>query len=228
MEQISFGSDKALSGYVCGPVGKTGFVVIQEWWGITPIIKAHAQRLADHGYRCLIPDLYRGKCTVDKEEATHLMNGLDWPAAVQEVCQAVEYLRSEGCTKILSIGFCMGGALCLAAAQHCNLDGAISFYGTPPKELAQPENVKVPLQAHVGELDNHVGFSDVPTVEAWVKTVQANGINAAWYVYEECGHGFLNRGDLAVSLRAQMGQPEPSEAAQERAWARVLEFADSI
>lgn len=227
MDEVTFGSD--LSGYACGTgESKTGFVVVQEWWGVTPIIKGHAQRLGDHGYRCLIPDLYHGKSTVDKEEASHLMDGLDWPGAVQELCQAVEYLRSEGCSKVISIGFCMGGALCLAAAQHCNLDGAISFYGTPPKGLAQPENVKIPVQIHVGELDNHTGFSDVATVEAWIEAMKLAGGPGVSYTYEGCGHGFLNSGELAIELRGKMGHPEPTEAVQERAWKRVFDFAKSI
>lgn len=232
MEEITFGSDTTnlLSGFACGPVktGSTGIVVIQEWWGITSITKSHAERLAENGYRCLIPDLYHGKSTVDKEEASHLMNGLDWQGAVQECCQAIEYLRGEGCSKVVVIGFCMGGALCLAAGQHCNLDGAVSFYGTPPKELAQPENVRIPVQVHVGELDNHVGFSDVPTVEGWISDLTSAGGSGVMYTYEACGHGFLNTGDLAVELRTKMGHPEPTKAVQERAWERVLEFIGSI
>ena len=228
MEEITFGSDKNLSGFICGPLGSTGIVVIQEWWGVTPIIKGHAQRLADNGYRCLIPDLYHGKSTLDKEEAQHLMGDLDWQGAVQECCQAVEYLKKEGCTKVIGIGFCMGGALCLAAGQHCTLDGAVSFYGTPPNELAQPENVRIPVQIHVGELDNHVGFSDVPTVDAWIEKLKAAGGTGVGYTYEDCGHGFLNTGELAQELRKKMQHPEPTEDVQERAWKRVLEFVNSL
>jgi len=231
MEEITFGSDTTnpLSGFVCGKVepGSTGIIVIQEWWGVTPIIKSHAERLAENGYRCLIPDLYHGKSTVDKEEASHLMNELEWEGAVKECCQAVEYLRGQGCAKVFAMGFCMGGALALAAGQHCSLDGAVSFYGIPPKELAQPENVKIPVQAHVGELDNHVGFSDVPTVDAWISDFKRAGGSGVMYTYEGCGHGFLNTGELAVKLRTQMGHPEPTKAAQELAWERVLEFINS-
>lgn len=229
-EEITFGSDTKVSGWIYGPAkeGSTGIIVVQEWWGVTPIIKAHAQRLAENGYRCLIPDLYHGKSTVDKEEANHLMGSLDWPGAVQELKAAAEYLRLQGCAKVISIGFCMGGALCLAAAQHCNIDGAVSFYGTPPKELAQPENVKVPVEIHVGELDGHVGFSDVPTVDAWIEALTSAGGTGVRYTYKDCGHGFLNTGDLAVELRSKMGHPEPTEAAQELAWKRVLEFVGSI
>lgn len=49
--------------------------------------------------RCLIPDLYKGKVGVDKEEASHLMNSLDWATAVEEMKAAVQYLRDDGASK---------------------------------------------------------------------------------------------------------------------------------
>ena len=45
---------------------------MQEWWGINDVIKAHALKLSQHGFRCLVPDLYKGKIGVDKEEAQHV------------------------------------------------------------------------------------------------------------------------------------------------------------
>lgn len=170
--------------------------------------------------RCLIPDIYHGKSTLDKEEATHLMNGLDWGRAVAEICDCVEFLRKCGCRRVGVVGFCMGGALSLAVAQKCDVDCAVSFYGTPPETLAQPENVKVPVQLHVGVLDNHTGFSDVATIETWAGKAK----DATVFKYEACGHGFLNVGDLAIELRKKMGHPEPTVAAQAEAWATMSAF----
>lgn len=40
---------------------------------MTDIIKAHALKINKAGgYRCLVPDLYKGKIGVDKEEAAHV------------------------------------------------------------------------------------------------------------------------------------------------------------
>lgn len=60
-----------------------------------------------------------------------LMSNLDFPAAVKELKQAVEYLKSTGATKVGVCGFCMGGALSFAAAQHAGVDAAAPFYGIP-------------------------------------------------------------------------------------------------
>jgi len=92
-------------------------------------IKEHATKIASHGYRCLIPDIYHGKIGIDKEEASHLMSNLDWQRAVAEITEAVTYLKENGATKVGAVGFCMGGALSLAAAQHCGIDCAQPFYG---------------------------------------------------------------------------------------------------
>ena len=78
MSQVTFKrpDGKECSGYyVEGSGGKTapGLVVIQEWWGVNDHIKGVADRYAKHGFRVLIPDLYRGKVGLDAKEAEHLM-----------------------------------------------------------------------------------------------------------------------------------------------------------
>jgi carboxymethylenebutenolidase len=58
-------------------------------------------------------------------------------------------------------GFCMGGALSLASAVRVpGIDAVVAFYGTPPPQLADPTESKVPVQAHFGEEDTMKGLSD--------------------------------------------------------------------
>lgn len=59
------------------------------------------------------------------------MSNLDFPGAVKELGEAVKYLKSTGATKVGVVGFCMGGALSFAAAQHAGVDAAAPFYGIP-------------------------------------------------------------------------------------------------
>ena len=59
-------------------------------------------------------------------------------------------------------GYCMGGALSIASGVLVPLvDAVVAFYGTPSSELADPSKAKAPIQAHFGEHDSFVGFSDV-------------------------------------------------------------------
>lgn len=84
-------------GYLATPKtgsGALGFVCIQEWWGLNDQIKKTADRLAEAGYRALVPDLYRGKLAKAADEASHLMTNLNFPdAAEQDIRGAVQYLK---------------------------------------------------------------------------------------------------------------------------------------
>lgn len=56
----------------------------------------------------------------------------------------------------------MGGALAIASSVLVpEVNAVVAFYGVPSPELADPVNAKAPVQAHFGEDDAFVGFSDV-------------------------------------------------------------------
>src|ERR1044071_7668355 len=68
-----------LQGYLAVPErseGAPALIVMQEWWGLNDQIRGVANRLAACGYFALVPDLYRGKSTVEEQEGDHLMDGL--------------------------------------------------------------------------------------------------------------------------------------------------------
>ena len=100
--------------------GKPGVVVIQEWWGLNDQIKGVADRFAAAGYNALAPDLYKGRVTQKPDEANHMMNGLDFVGATdQDIAGAVQHLAATS-RKVAVMGFCMGGALTVAAACTCD------------------------------------------------------------------------------------------------------------
>jgi carboxymethylenebutenolidase len=52
-------------------------------------------------------------------------------------------------------GFCMGGALSLAAAAKVpEIAASAPFYGIPSPELADPATIKIPVQCHFGDCDD--------------------------------------------------------------------------
>src|SRR6202012_1839446 len=110
---------QTIPGYLAEPertAGAPAIVVIQEWWGVNEQIRGVADRLASAGYVALVPDLYRGKSTVQAEEAHHLMTGLNFgDAASQDIRSAVQFLKTRSSGKVGVTGFCMGGALTLLA-----------------------------------------------------------------------------------------------------------------
>ncbi|KAL3702232.1 hypothetical protein R1sor_020254 [Riccia sorocarpa] len=208
--------------YVLGEAGAPGIVVLQEWWGVDFEIKNHAATIANKGYRTLIPDLYRGKVGLDIAEAQHLMEGLDWQGAVKDIAASVQWLKENGSKKVGVTGFCMGGALALASAVLVpEVDAAVGFYGTPNPGLADVTKVKIPVQAHFGELDGFKGFSDVETAKALEEKLKQAGVPHEIYIYPKVAHAFMNASPEAVKRgKAELGAPDLDTGVIDTAWSR--------
>ena len=178
-------------------------VVLQEWWGLNDQIRGVADRLAQAGYRALVPDLYRGKSTIDAEEAHHLMTGLDFAdAASQDVAGAVAYLKAAqaGSAKVGVTGFCMGGALTLlASAMAPGVDAAVTWYGHPPIDYLNPAAITVPVMAHWALQDGAFPIAGADAVEAKLRD---GGVSIQGHRYL-AQHGFANEtalGRMALTL----------------------------
>lgn len=215
--------DSTFDAYVVGKDDAPGIVVLQEWWGVDFEIKNHAMKISqfDNGYKTLIPDLYRGKVGLDVAEAQHLMDGLDWQGAVKDIEASVNWLKSNGSKKVGVTGYCMGGALSIASSVLVpRVDAVVAFYGVPSPQLADPANAKVPVQAHFGELDGVVGFSDVKTGKALEEKLKTAGVPHEVYIYPGLGHAFMNTSPEGLQRRKNMGINDEDNAAVELAWSR--------
>ena len=168
-----------------------GIVVIQEWWGINAQMKGIADRLADEDFRVLVPDLYRGRLAADADEANHMMGDLDWQDAVfQDVQGAVNYLLTTHSDQVAVLGFCMGGALTIAAGVHTTgMDCGVCFYGIPPRELADPSQLKVPMLFHFAENDDWCNATAVEQLKHDLENVRAETIVE---IYPGTQHAFMN------------------------------------
>ncbi|MCF8178930.1 MAG: dienelactone hydrolase family protein [Sulfuritalea sp.] len=169
---------------------RPGVVVIQEWWGLNDQICGIADRFARAGYNALAPDLYQGRVTQEPDEASHLMDGLDFPGAThQDIRGAVDYLMTLGSEKVAAMGFCMGGALSIAAAVHVpGLSAAVCLYGIPPQEFADPANIRIPFQGHFASRDDWCTPAAVDALEA---AMNKNGNVPELYRYD-ADHAFFN------------------------------------
>jgi carboxymethylenebutenolidase len=199
-------------GELFGAEGKRpGVVLIQEWWGLNDHIRDVARRLANEGFVVLAVDVYHGKTTKDAGEASKLMGALDWPKAIAEIDGAVQHLRARTNGKVAALGFCMGGALTLAAA--CNVEGlaaAVPFYGLPDPKFADYDKVSAPILAHVAKKDAWV---KPEAMEAIKKRIEARGGSFEMYVYPE-DHAFFN------DTRPEVYGKESAKLA----WERTLGF----
>ena len=212
---------KTVEGYLSEPAsvaGAPGIVVIQEWWGLNDQIRGVADRLASCGYRALVPDLYRGKATVEAEEAHHLMTALNFAdAASQDIRGAVNHLKTAG-TKVGVTGFCMGGALTLlSVAQAPEIDAAVIWYGFPPLEYIDATKITARLQGHWATQD---AFFPIATVDQLESKLRAAQVNCDFHRYL-AHHAFAN--ETAVGPGRIPGTQYDAVWSQ-RAWDRSLRF----
>ncbi|GAB2215038.1 hypothetical protein Droror1_Dr00019412 [Drosera rotundifolia] len=219
--------DSTFDAYLVGKEDAPGIVVLQEWWGVDYEVKNHAVKISQlgPGFKALIPDLYRGKVGLDVAEAQHLMDGLDWQGAVKDIQASVSWLKANGSKKVGVTGYCMGGALSIASAVLLpEIDAAVPFYGVPSSELADPANANAPIQAHFGELDSFVGFSDVTAAKALEEKLKTSGVPFEVHIYPGCAHAFMNRSPEGIERRKSMGMNDEDEAAVELAWSRFTSW----
>ncbi|MGZ3306204.1 MAG: dienelactone hydrolase family protein [Asticcacaulis sp.] len=195
---------------------RPGIVVIQEYWGLNDHIKWVADRLAAEGFNTIAPDLYHGRVTRDPDEASHMMQGLDFKGAVHEdIAAARDWLSAthspQDQAHVGVVGFCMGGALTIAcAARLPGIAAAVCFYGVPPKAFADPADIRIPFQGHFAEKDDWVTPAVVEDIRS---AMEGAGQHPQIYSYD-AGHAFFNR------TRPEVYNPEASE----KAWERMIPF----
>ena len=214
---------QSVEGYLAEPAAGAkapGVVVIQEWWGLSDQIKGVAERLAKAGYRALVPDLYRGKSTLDAKEAEHLMSGLNFgDAAGQDVRGAVQHLKASGSAKVGVTGFCMGGALTVLAAVNVpEADAHVPWYGFPPLEYVDASKIKAPLLGHYATEDQ---FFPVDKLDELEQKLRAAGVKFEFHRYA-AKHAFANEDANARNLPPLEYNPQAAALA----WKRTMEFLD--
>jgi len=214
MIQFNRPDGKTCPGYLATPKagsGAPGFVCIQEYWGLNDQIKKTADRLAEAGYRSLVPDLYRGKLAKASDEASHMMANLNFPdAAEQDIRGAVQYLKQSS-KKVAVGGFCMGGALTiLSAVRVPEMDAGACFYGIPVLPAAELKKIKIPLICHFANQDGWCTRTKVNDLEAALKQSQSQ-----FEIYRyDAQHAFMNE------ARPEVYDP----ASAKLAWDRTLKF----
>jgi len=191
--------------------GAPALILIQEWWGLNDHIRSLAERFAAAGFTTLAPDLYRGRLASSADEASHLMTGLDFADATHQDLRGACQRLAAGGRKVGVLGFCMGGALTVAAAVHVpGLAAAVCFYGIPPAGLADPAQIKIPFQGHFASRDDWCTPAAAAALE---KSMRAAGAQPELYHYQ-ADHAFFNS-----------ARPEVFDAAcAQLAWERSLDF----
>jgi carboxymethylenebutenolidase len=138
------------------------------------------------------------------------MTGLEFADAThQDLRGAARHLQSQS-GRVAVMGYCMGGALTIAAAVHVpEFSAGVCFYGIPPKAFADPAKIRMPLQGHFANRDDWCTPAAVDDLERTLKTA---GVRHEIYRYD-AAHAFANERSAAYDV-----------ACANQAWERIAAF----
>lgn len=169
-------------------------IICHEWWGLNDDMRRIAERFASEGFLALAIDLFEGKSTADAGEAMQLLTQMKTDQAIVTMKEAVGFLKNDPrCNGSVAItGFCLGGAMTLAAV--CHIEGiraAVPFYGLPMAKYLDFSGARAPILGHYAQVDP---FIAVDKVSAAVEQAQAAGVSFTCHFYAG-GHAFMRKHD---------------------------------
>jgi carboxymethylenebutenolidase len=200
--------------FAAGPdePGATGIVILPDVRGLYRFYEELALRFAERGHAAVAFDYYGRTAGAEKRG-----EDFEWqphreqttPEGIQaDVAACVAYLRGDGATSVLTVGFCMGGAHSwLAAAAGHGLAGAVGFYGRPP--VADAPRMAAPILALQAGADANITHE---ANAAFDEALTAAGVEHELVEYEGAPHSFFDR------------KQEEFQDASDDAWRRTLEF----
>jgi carboxymethylenebutenolidase len=212
-EVAYFENAKGLYAKPAAPGNYPGVVMIHENRGLRPEIRAMAEELAGEGYMVLAVDLLGGTAE-DQEGARALTANFDQTKGVANMQAAADFLRTEGATKIASLGWCFGGRQSVAFAISGEpLDATVVYYGgnmASTEEELRP--IKWPVLGIFGEEDQAIPIEKVREFET---SLDSLGVENEIYIYPGVGHAFANPSGMNYA-------PEETQDA----WQKTLAFLE--
>ncbi|HKP57416.1 MAG TPA: dienelactone hydrolase family protein [Polyangiales bacterium] len=201
-------------GYEATPDGASlgSVLIVHEWFGLNEGMRTQADRFAAAGFHALAVDLFYGQVAGDAESARRLAAEMKTQHAMQVISAAAEHVRNrpDGNGKVCIAGFCMGGAVALAAASHVEgLSATATFCGMPPSRYRDVQRIHAPVMGHYGLRDP---LLPVAQPQALFDSLVAAGKRALFHVYD-AGHAFMRSGTQSYHA-----------AVAELAWQRTLGF----
>lgn len=184
-------------------------LLIHDWWGVRPYNRDWADRLAAHGFRALVIDLYAGESPADAQEAGEMMRNIDQEAADAKLLAALTYL-SQSHRRIGVLGWSFGG---LQAQYATLLDpsavAATVFYYC--RVISDAESVAA-LQGPVLGIFSETERTWPEKQEKWIAAMEGAGKTFEYQSFN-ADHGFANP-----------ESPRFDKQAAESSWGLTVDF----
>ncbi len=179
------------------PTG-AGMVVMPDVRGLHHFYKELAQRFAEAGIDAVAIDYFgRSAGMGDRSDSFEYMPHLEKTTQemiAMDVAAAVAYLKSKdgGALKsFFTVGFCFGGSCSWnQSALQPELNGAIGFYGRPPRSETYISDMKAPLLLLIAGDD---AATPLDASKEFEHKLKAAGVSTEMHIYEGAPHSFFDR-----------------------------------
>jgi carboxymethylenebutenolidase len=195
-------------GLKASPPGAGG-VVVHDWYGQLPHVRAVADELAAAGLTALAVDLYDGRTATDPGQAEQLAGQMDRAAAPGRLDEAVTTLKARtGGGPVGVLGWSLGGMWAVDLATRGAVDAAAIYYAAGDEDDAA--RIRCPVLLQLAESDE---FDPPEFYEGFVTALRAAGTEVEVHTWPGTEHSFANR-DVALHV--------PDGAAE--AWSVTVRF----
>jgi carboxymethylenebutenolidase len=202
-----------IGAYEAAPEGEKrgGLVVLQEIFGVNSHIRHVADDFAAQGYHVIAPAIFDrvepgvelGYSSDDVAKGVEIRAKTKLEDTLADIAAAVEAASVSGPVGI--VGYCWGGTLAFAAAQHVDgLAAAVGYYGSGIAGLPDAQ-LRCPVMLHFGDQDKSIPLADI-------EKIRREHPDITIHIYP-AGHGFSCNDRSAY-------EPESAKLARER----TLEF----
>ena len=210
-------SGSAGSGYFISPEAGPGpgVLVLHSLWGLNRQAKDTANRLADHGFTALAPDLTGGAIFEDEAQALAALGEADIDVLASLVQSSLGILRRASANPQAPIGVLGYGpgaswALWVSARLTEEVGAVVTYYGSQNIPM---DNARAAYLCHWAQEDSLV--TDLEVADLGL-SLQLAGLDFRFEHHEGTASGF-----------AEDGHPKYDAEAEAVAWRQTAEFLAS-
>ena len=192
-------------------------VLIHEGFGLSLHTRTVADRFAALGHDVIAPHMYyrRTREPADYDDvplAISLTQSVTVPEILADFEAAAAVVASGG-RRVLTMGFCFGGAVAyIAAARSDRVDRAVAYYPVSIQRFWDEAGApRRSMLVFYGDLDQLIS----PDERDWVRSLQDEpALDVRVQEFPDAPHGFFN----------DVGPDRYDSAASDASWAAVLDF----